>query len=71
MNAPPASRIPHRVGRRSLVHLVEHRKLRADATPPEQRSDQSPPYVLRAGRDESEVHPMGTMRGAVAAEIIP
>ncbi len=46
---PPACRVPHRVGRRSLVHLVEHRKLRADATPSVRRSDRPPPYVLRTG----------------------
>ena len=42
MNAIPAARIPHRVGRRTLRHLVEHRIPQAESMAPERASDRSP-----------------------------
>ena len=45
MNAIPAPRIPHRVGRRTLRRLVEHRTTPARSVAPMQRPELLPPPI--------------------------
>ena len=46
MNALPARRIAHRVGRRSLTHLAKRRRPRLDLGMLEQRPERSRPLTV-------------------------
>ena len=48
MNAIPAPRIPHRVGRRTLRRLVERRGPRLDLGMPKQSPERSRPLAVQA-----------------------